>query len=228
MSAVALIMLVTSGACSGSSDQNGDDSDDDEVVEDLSDGAVAQVTDLRDYELVEVIAEWSTAQAADLGTLVSSSDVVFVGTVVKRTGQRDEPSGLASSGGSPLAGKPEAEPPAGFPVSSFDVEVTESIVGNLGAGDVIVIEQLGGFVTDDNDERSLLVLEGDVPLEPGVSYLMFATIKPNGTYTSAPYARMQILDNYISTTETWEDLPAIAQLSGLRVDQAIEEIGDAR
>ncbi|MEX0684253.1 MAG: hypothetical protein WD472_12460 [Dehalococcoidia bacterium] len=202
------LLLIAGVACSGSSDQTSDDP--------------------TDYEVREVPARWSTAQASDLRTLVSSSDVVFVGTVVTRAGQADAPLGPTSSGEAAQFAQQPVTRQAGFPVSKFDVEVTKAIVGALTEGDALVIEQPGGFVSGADGVRSLLVLEGDQPLEPGVSYLIFATLKPNGAYASAPYARMRIAHNDVSAGETWRHLPAVAQLEGQRLDQAIAEISDAR
>ena len=181
-----------------------------------------------DYTTQEVPARWSVANAESLATLVSSSDAVFIGTVTRQTGQRTETSGLAVPLGPPDSDQPASGRARGFPVSVFDVHVSDPLVGGLAVGQTVTMEQLGGIVPTDGGQDVRVVLEGDTPLTPGREYLFFATIKPNGTYSSTPYAKIPILEGNLSVDARWANLPAIAAINGQRADYAAQEIRNAQ
>ena len=74
-----------------------------------------------DLPIVVLPARWAWGDAEHLGTLISSADVVFRGTVVALRSQ------------TPVGGEAAADGPrwADFPVSQFDVGVESVISGNL-------------------------------------------------------------------------------------------------
>ncbi len=181
-----------------------------------------------DYTTQVVPARWSVANTESLATLVSSSDAVFIGTITRQTGQRSEPSGLAVPLGPPDSDRPGIDERRGFPVSVFDVHVSGSLVGGLAVGQTVTMEQLGGIVPADGGQDLRVVLEGDTPLTPGRQYLFFATIKPNGTYSSTPYAKIPIVEGILSVDAGWANLPAIAAIDGQRADYAAQEIRNAQ
>ena len=181
-----------------------------------------------DYATQEVPARWSVANAESLATLVRSSDAVFIGTVRGQTAQRSEPLGPAALLGSPAPDQPAPDGRPGFPVSVFEVRVKEPLVGGLAVGEIVTMEQLGGIVPAGDGQDVRVVLEGDTPLLPGRQYLFFATVKPNGAYSAAPYARIPIYEGALSVDEAWAELPAIAAIAGHRADSAAQEIRDAQ
>ncbi len=181
-----------------------------------------------EYTTQEVPARWSVANAESLATLVGSSDAVFTGTVTRQTGQRSEPLGPAAPLGPPAPDQPASGGPSGFPVSVFEVRVNEPLVGGLVAGQTVTMEQLGGIVPAGDGQDARLVLEGDTPLTSGRQYLFFATVKPNGAYSSAPYAKIPIYEGGLSVDVAWAHLPAVAAIAGHRADRAAQEIRDAQ
>ena len=204
--AVALVMLIAGGACSGSSDQSSDNPN--------------------DYEVREVPARWSTSAGADLSTLVRSSDVVFVGTVNQRIGQRNESPDPVAKDRSGLADKLTLS--GGFPVSEFEIRVDQPLTGDLVVGQTITMEQIGGRLPSGNGDEILLVLEGDTPLAPGQRYLFFANVKENGAFAAAPYARLPIVEGTVSAAATWSQMPAVAAVDGRELNDAIEKVRNAR
>ncbi len=191
-------------------------------------GASAPVEEtLADDAIREIPARWSVANAASVETLVDSSDAVFIGTVTRQTGQRDEALRPTSVFGPPVPGKPAPDASPGFPMSVFELRVTEPLVGDLVAGQLVTVEQPGGLTpVSGRDVR--VVLWGDTPLTPGQRYLFFATVKPNGAYSAAPFARMPIDDGLLSVDAKWDHLPALAGIAGARVDEVAREIHDVQ
>lgn len=159
-------------------------------------------------QVVEVEARWATAIAGDVPSLVAASDVVFVGTVEERTGQRDEP--LSENGRT-------------IPVTSFSVRVEDVLAGSTVAGGLVTVDQAGGTAGE-----VTIVLEGDTPLETGGRYLFFATPGDNGALRAPPFGRMQVVDGRVRGPAGWETLGAVAQLAGLSVPQAVSEVQGAQ
>ncbi len=181
-----------------------------------------------DYATQVVPARWSVANAESLATLVRSSDAVFIGTITRQTGQRSEPLSPTALFGPPAPDQSASGGPPGFPVSVFEVRVNEPLVGGLAVGQTVTMEQLGGIVPAGDGQDVRVVLEGDTPLTSGRQYLFFATVKPNGAYSSAPYAKIPIYEGALSADVAWADLPAIAAIAGQRADSAAQEIRDAQ
>jgi hypothetical protein len=116
--------------------------------------------------------------------------------------------------------------PQGFPVSRFNVEVITPLHGSLVSDQVIVVEQLGGQIETANGTRHLL-LDGDSPISVGDVYLFFARAKPNGTYSSPPFARFPVQSGRIAAPVGWEDIGAAGLLDGRSVSDAKQEVADA-
>lgn len=181
-----------------------------------------------DYATQEVPVRWSVANAESLSTLVRSSDAVFIGTVTQQTGQRTEPLGPTALLDPLAPDQPASVGPPGFPVSVFEVRVNEPLAGGLSVDQIVILEQLGGIVPTNDGQDVRLALEGDTPLATGRQYLLFATVKPNGTYSSAAFAKILIDEGDLTPDVAWAHLPAIAAIAGLRADSAAQDIRDAQ
>jgi hypothetical protein len=166
---------------------------------------------------VEVPTRWATAHAESVEALTQFADEVFVGRVARLPEQREVTIG---------SGLPEnsTRQPT-FPLSRYEVTVEEAVLGSLAAGSVAVMEQVGGLVANDGGPGQRVVLEGDEPLEPGATYLFFANEKSNGSYSSAPFARLRVGSGQdLSVPAVWSHLPALQALSGSTVGQAAAEV----
>ncbi|MEU1405594.1 hypothetical protein ABZ471_25085 [Streptomyces sp. NPDC005728] len=98
-----------------------------------------------EYAHASTIGDFSTDE-----NLVGFADFVFHGTVVGKKGTTE------------IDGMPETQ---------WAVKVNEVFEGTLQAGSTTVVNQTGGY---DQDTNSLTLMEGDLPLEIGESYV-FAT-----------------------------------------------------
>jgi hypothetical protein len=174
---------------------------------------------------VEVSTRWATAHASSVVALTEFADEVFVGRVVALDRVRFET--LAPPASSPNAErnseKPRFEGLQDFPFSVFHVEVVRSIDGSLAAGEIVEIEQPGGPATS-NGAPVHVSLEDDPGIEPGGTYLFFASAAGRGLY-APPFARMGVATNgALDPPEGWEDTPALATLSAMNVEQAALEV----
>jgi hypothetical protein len=132
---------------------------------------------------VEVVgARWATAEAESVPALIASSDAVFVGRVTQELPQRAET--LPGPEGRPAAGRT-------FPISRYEAVVESSVAGGVAAGAVVVIEQAGG---EDPGDGHAVMIEGDELIQAGKTYVFFASQKGNGTWTAAPYGRLEVRD----------------------------------
>lgn len=170
---------------------------------------------------VEVETLWAAGLASDLETLTETSTHVFVGTVGS-SNQRLEPrhedvANVADSG------KPFASPDS-FPITTYQVTVSSITKGDLSPGKSVEIDQPGGLVTEDHGRQVRYLLEGDLPLESGASYLFFARINANGSLSSAPFARFEIVDGVVSGSSSWTHTGAIAEIGGLSIAEALREV----
>ncbi len=165
---------------------------------------------------VRVPARWASANAADLRTLVHSTDAVFAGRVARLAGQRDEP--LLPSASAAAGGR-------SFPVSVFDVTVTRPIQGDVAGGMTVNIEQAGGISQRPDGSSVRFVLESDELLEPGLEYVFFANRRPDGSLTVAPFARLQVTpDGLLAPLPAWSSLGALQQLTNNGLEQAVQEV----
>ena len=162
---------------------------------------------------VEVVgARWATAEAESVPALIASSDAVFVGRVTQELPQREET--LPGPEGRPAAGRT-------FPISRYEAVVESSVAGGLADGSTVVIEQAGG---EDPGDGHVVMLEGDDLIEAGKTYVFFASQKDNGTWTAAPYGRLEVRgDGSLRAAAMWRSLPASAALeaSGARAVDVI-------
>jgi hypothetical protein len=166
---------------------------------------------------VEVIGtRWATAEAESVPALVASSDAVFVGRVTQELPQRTET--LPGPANRPVESRT-------FPISRYETVVESSVAGGVGQGSTVVVEQAGGEAPGDGHT---VMLEGDELIEAGKTYVFFATRKENGTWTAAPYGRLEVLgDGSLSAAEEWRGLPASQALDGSGVTGASGEIRSA-
>jgi hypothetical protein len=162
---------------------------------------------------VEVVgARWATAEAESVPALIASSDAVFVARVTQELPQREET--LPGPEGRSAAGRT-------FPISRYEAVVESSVTGGVAEGATVVIEQAGG---EDPGDGHVVMLEGDELVEAGKTYLFFASQKDNGTWTAAPYGRLEVKgDGSLAAAAMWRSLPASAALeaSGARAVDVI-------
>src|SRR5207247_1063519 len=147
-----------------------------------------------------------------------SVDAVFVGSIAEFSGQRFE---------SAIKPTPETWGRVSneFPISQFKVNVERPIVGELAAGSTVTLEQAGGMSANSDGTAVRIVLSGEEPLSVGNRYLFFASMKANGTFTSAPFERFLVGDGgKLAGAPGWEHLPAVKQLSMIGLEQATGEI----
>jgi hypothetical protein len=92
----------------------------------------------------------------------------------------------------------------------------------------VAIEQLGGVTTGPDGSQARIILEGDELLEAGRTYLFFASIGPDGTITSAPFARFAVGSNgSLAALPDWAHLGIAARLAGMSVEGAAAEVQNA-
>lgn len=165
---------------------------------------------------VEVIGtRWATAEAANVRALVASSEAVFVARVTQELPQRTET--LPGPADRPVESRT-------FPISRYEAVVESSVSGSVAPGTTVVIEQAGG---EDPGDGHLVMLEGDELITPG-TYVFFATQKENGSWTSAPYGRLEVTgDGSLEAAEEWQSLPASEALDGTGLTEATGEIRSA-
>jgi hypothetical protein len=160
---------------------------------------------------VEVHTRWATAHASSVESLTEFSDAVFAGRVTRLAGQREEPPPPGARGS--------------FPISRYDVTVQAAVLGTVEPGSTVVMEQFGGIVGDEESGLRLVILEGDTPLQPGRTYLFFATRKDDGAYVSAPFTRLALGPGQrLAALEPWGDIPAMQALDGRTVPEALAEV----
>lgn len=166
-------------------------------------------------ETVAIPARWATANAASARTLADSSDQVFVGTVVRKTGQETLDVRSMAPADDPGADRT-------LPLSLFEVRVDESVAGDLGIGTLVVMEQLGGVHTRGDGSEVLVVLDGDEPLEEGAQYVFFADDSKTtpGRIGSSPFARMKVTGGGLEAMERWRDLGATQELTAGGLESA--------
>jgi hypothetical protein len=169
---------------------------------------------------IEVQSLWAWGDAARLETLTSSADVVFRGSVVALKGQR-----LVLS--TPGSGEPGAAAPrwADMPVSQFQVRVESISSGNLPPDATVTLEQLGGVQTQPDGTQVRIMLEGDEPIEVGLTYLFFASFQEDGSMVVPPFGRMKVrADSTLAAEQAWAHLGALQQLSDLHLGDAERRI----
>jgi hypothetical protein len=158
-------------------------------------------------------------EASDVRTLEAGADVVFVGTVTAKTGQRldDLQGALASTAKSPM------------PVSQFSVSVEQVLSGDLQAGDEVWFEQVGGTSPVSGGKIATFALDGDTLMQAGGRYLFFARRTPGGAYSVAPYGRFPLEGDTLKAPPGWERVGAATQLAGADLQVAWQEVqGNAR
>lgn len=175
-------------------------------------------------QTVSIPARWATANAASARTLTRTSDHVFVGTVVRQTGQETLDARSMGLAADPDAGRT-------LPLSLFEVRVDESIYGGLSTGELVVMEQLGGIHTREDGSHVLVVLEGDELLAEGVQYLFFADDSKTapGRIGSSPFGRMKVTGGGLEAAARWRGLGAMQELAegGVESARAAGEDGGA-
>ncbi|MGW4595008.1 hypothetical protein ACWEOA_06655 [Streptomyces sp. NPDC004457] len=110
-------------------------------------GGVQAVADDRPEFSVQYMHASTIGDFSEDEKLVGFADFVFHGTVVSRKGTTEID---------------------GIPETQWAVKVNEVYEGTLQAGSTTVVNQTGGY---DADSNSLMLMEGDLPLEPGESYV---------------------------------------------------------
>lgn len=183
-------------------------------------------SDQRDAPVIEIGTRWSIADAKDLPTLVSSSDAIFLGTVVELQGQELRKLAPDHAPASPeaVAGKPAVrrEMPE-LPISFFSVRVVQALLGTPRQGDLVVIAQGGGTIERQDGSEVEVVLESDELLKPGEAYVFFAQNSNDGTknFTTSPIRRIGVEKNgRLKANGVWAKLGAMRELSGLDRGQA--------
>ncbi|MFF5963311.1 hypothetical protein ACFY64_06120 [Streptomyces collinus] len=133
-----------------------------------------------EYAHASTIGDFSTDER-----LVGFADFVFHGTVVTKKGTTE------------IDGMPETQ---------WAVKVNEVFEGTLQSGSTTVVNQTGGY---DEDSNSLTLMEGDLPLQVGESYV-FSTRKMSDRawYTMVPVYGAQPVG---STTQPF---PAAEDMDG--------------
>ncbi|WP_371659985.1 hypothetical protein [Streptomyces sp. NBC_00280] len=131
-----------------------------------------------EYAHASTIGDFSTDER-----LVGFADFVFHGTVVVRKGTTEID---------------------GIPETQWAVKVNEVYEGTLQAGSTTVVNQTGGY---DEDTNSLMLMEGDLPLEVGESYV-FSTRKMSDRawYTMVPAYGAQPVGSTTQPFPTAEDM----------------------
>jgi hypothetical protein len=214
-----LLILASAGlslfvfACGGGAD----------VPEGVAPGGDTAATQDEELPTLEMPSLWAWGDAERLDTLIASADVVFTGNVLTLKGQRPV---LSQPGGA----EPEAPGPrwADIPVSEFEVQVESVVAGNLAAGTVVPLEQLGGVETMPDGSRVRLALEGDEPIQVGQTYLLFASFQENGSIVASPFGRLKVQANGgLAAEQDWAHLGALQQLSRMRLGDAERQIGVA-
>jgi hypothetical protein len=170
-------------------------------------------------EVVHVGARWAFDPSADVSALATSSDIVFVGKIESVSGQRYENSYLQGAVSNPIPGKPTPDLTRGFPVTAFNVSVSEALSGDVVAGQQITIEQPGGLTTGPDGNEVVVLLEGDEPVEVGGTYLLFVQRKPNGSYNTPPYARFAMNEGSFQAIASWSGFPAAETIEGVDIAQ---------
>ena len=203
----ALLLLAACGGGGGSDDQGS------------VPGSHHHTTQREELPTVALPARWAWGNAESLGTLISSADVVFSGTVIALKGQRPA---LSPSVGLETQG--EAPRWADFPVSQFELRVENVVSGNLTPG-TAVIEQMGGVETRPDGTQVRLMLRGDEPLQVGGKYLFFGSFQKDGSIVAPPFGRMNVRpDGSLAAEAGWEHLRALAQLSRGNLGDAERQI----
>ncbi|HSP55953.1 MAG TPA: hypothetical protein VLS25_10240 [Dehalococcoidia bacterium] len=166
-------------------------------------------------ETLTVPARWSATSAADLPTLIRSSDAVFQGKVVREGEQRTEPLSQHLSANTQI------------PISSFEVRVERVISGDIAPGEAVSIEQVGGVLSRQDGSRHALVLEQDQLLVVGEQYLLFAVRGDNGTLTSPPFGRWRVAGGRLKSLPAWEGTGASKALDGRSLADGLEAVARA-
>lgn len=163
-------------------------------------------TDADGLPVAYVAARYATGYAADLATLVTSTDASFVGEVVGTSGQRELE--FQDTGHS-------------VPITTYVVRVEESD-GDPAVGSTVEVEQMGGVVPG-HDGNVRVVLDLDSPMYVGDRYLFIAN-ENGGTYTASAFARFPIEDGHVAAPAAWEETGASQELAGATVDQAMGKV----
>jgi hypothetical protein len=198
IAASAMVLLILAACGGGSSDSN--------------DSPVSSQP-----ETIHIPTRWASANAADIRSLVGTSEVVFVGTVARLVDVREETL-IPATSGSPVDGKP-GRGASTIPISVYEVSVDRQITGEAAVGSTVLYEQAGGL-TERNGVLTHVQLAGDEPVRPGITYLFFASHKANGALAAPPYGRVEVTSEGIKPAERWAQLGALQRLAGLSVGDA--------
>lgn len=167
-----------------------------------------------DIPVRTLTADWASDNARDLPTLIASSTHVFTGEVVELRDQRMEE--VSPGRGQPIE----------VPVSTFAANVDTAYKGDFPEAPVL-IEQIGGVIEEDGDP-TLVLLEGDSPLEIGQTYLFFSIEKANGTLNTPPFGRFIVSGGAgLAALPDWTTSPVAQTLTTLTLPQAADAIDDA-
>ena len=168
-----------------------------------------------DPQVIEVPTRWASGNANDLASLVATSDEVFTARVERLAGTREE--GILGGTGESTGGKRGST----FPITSYDITITRSFVGDRAVGSAATLEQAGG-VSADTGAR--MMLENDPPVEVGKEYLFFATVTDAGALTTPPYGRLEVGPGRLTAVGPWGELGALKQLADVSADNLGGEI----
>jgi hypothetical protein len=166
-------------------------------------------------EVIEVPTRWASGNANDLATLVDTSDEVFTARVERLAGTREE--GFLGGTGESAGGKRGST----FPITSYDITITRSFVGDRAVGSAATLEQPGGI---SSDTGARMMLENDPPVEVGKEYLFFATVTDAGALTTAPFGRLEVGPGKLTPVGPWGELGALKQLANVSADNLGGEI----
>jgi hypothetical protein len=197
----------------------------------------------QDVELDTVImssALWPIDDADSLEKLFARYSVV-IGEVVgielpfdPRPGYDGVPPDPAPSGHPKAELTPQAEEiarPPGRLFTVYSVKVEKSLTPSIAAGTTINVGQSGG----EWDGKSYQML-GNPPLRVGNTYLLSLEPSPtvtehlgSGYFLGVPFAQFLLSSGDLRPLDdSWSDLPAVLELSGVSREQAASRISEAK
>ena len=127
--------------------------------------------------------------------VVGFADYYFIATVdeVVGTSYRNEVTLETEDGGQRKVSTPYTE---------YSVDVLRNIKGTLPEDESILLTKVGGV---SRDEKSVVVYENDMMLEPGKTYAMTACVQQNGTLLVSGPNSCEIVENDVNTIDSDED-----------------------
>lgn len=131
----------------------------------------------------------------NLYEVVGFADYYFIATVdeVVGTSYRNEVTLETEDGGQRKVSTPYTE---------YSVDVLRNIKGTLPEDESILLTKVGGV---SRDEKSVVVYENDMMLEPGKTYAMTACVQQNGTLLVSGPNSCEMVENDVNTADSEVD-----------------------